>query len=94
MSDMSFECFPWAMLAQSDGKLVKQMVEYDGREASRALRLHFERNCATQLGANQDLARCSEKLRESHSLFEKYLIRHDNFGGFRLLYVGELKKTG
>ena len=88
---MSSDCFPWAMLAQCDGQLVKQMVEYDSREARTVLRLHFERNFGSQLRDNQDLARCYEKLKESYPRLDNYLIRHNNFGGYRLLYVGDLE---
>ena len=79
------------MLAQCDGQLVEQMVEYDGREARTVLRLHSERNFGSLLRANKDLARCYEKLKESYSRLDKYLIRHDDFGGYRLCYVGDLE---
>ena len=57
ISDMSSDCFPWAILAQCYGQLVKQMVEYHGREARTVLRIHSERNFGSKLRANQDLAR-------------------------------------
>ena len=79
------------MLAQCDGQLVKQMVEYDGRQTRTFLRLHSGRNFGSQLRVNQDLARCYKKLKESYCGLDNYLIRHNNFGGYRLLSVGELE---
>ena len=80
------------MLAQCDGQLVKQMVGYDDREARTVLRLHSQRNFGSRLRANQHLARCYEKLKESCFRLDNYSTRRDIFGGYRLLYVGDLKK--
>ena len=91
ISDMISECFPWSMMAQCDGQLVKQMVEYDGRGARRVLRLHSERNFGSQLRANENLARCYEKLKGSYSRLDNELFRQDNFGGYRSLYVGDIE---
>ena len=90
----SCECFPGAMLAQCDKQLVEQMVEYDGRKARTVLRLHSERKFGSQLTApsqsgSGEMLWKTWKNPTLGSIF--YLIRHDNFGGFRLFYIRDLE---
>ena len=80
----------WMLLSHCDGQAVRQLIEYDNREAMTVLRLRprdaFMRDCQK----NAIASRCFEVCLGSYrSLSGKYAIQHDAYGGYGLVYVGQ-----
>ena len=79
----------WKILAQCDGQAVRLLVEYGTRSAETIVRLkpieQFNKLCDTSLVMKKCFELCLKSYEDLRGYFE---VRHDQYDGYRLLYVG------
>ena len=80
------------VLSHCDGQAVRAVIEYGNREAMTVLRLKPNGAFLSQCEKDQLLSKCFAICLESYkSLNGIYDIRHDDYGGYRMFYVGQVK---
>ena len=82
----------WRALSHCDGQAVRAVIEYGGRDAMTVLRLKPNGAFLKQCEKDQLLSTCFAICLVSYkSLSGVYGIRHDDFGGYRMIYVGQVR---
>ena len=79
----------WRCLAQCDGQVVRELVQLDDLKAETVTRLWrhamFEKKCQEDIAYQDCYSLCSKAYKDLDSLFN---IVPDNYGGYKLTYVG------
>ena len=98
-SEVAQYCFPdvmlsrkvdWSVLAQCDSFAVEKFVETSNRKAMRCVEPMREASFNRKIENDSIWREAYRTICNSYRNLEPdFVIRHDNFGGYRLLYVGK-----
>ena len=80
----------WTILGQCDGQIVRQTIEYGCRPAQVTNRLQRERVFQKTIAEEKLFDECYKFMLNLYGSIEgEFSIKHDNFGGYKLLYCGK-----
>ena len=79
----------WSIFVQCDGQAVRQLVEYGNREPQAVVRLKSKAQFRQLCQNDKTIERCYQRFVSAYEkLDSEFEILHDQFGGYRLVYVG------